>query len=989
MKKKNNLKSIVSLLFILFFSVSFGQVTGDYRSVGTGNWNTLATWQYYNGSTWVTPSGTSPQGYPGQFTGTNEVTIQAGNSVTFTNTITTVAFVKLTINGTLILSGTGTGPIYDIRVSTIVVTPSLSPLATINFVTKGTLALPSNAVLQVSTGGLSGDCNNNQQISIGTFAFAFCAGGGSSNVTFLDLTTSGGTLNAIATSNSPVCSNGTINLTGAITGLPGVGLTYTWTITTPSGSTSTVTSQNTTISSPSVGTYTVKLTCNTTYNSNSFSNEKTILVVVNPNKTAGAASSTPTLCINTALTNITRTTTGATGIGTATGLPTGVTAAYASNTITISGTPTASGTFNYSIPLTGGCGSVNATGTITVRAASTAAVISGTASICSGSSTNLQIAITGGSSPFTVVYTTGSASGYISGSNISVAPSSTTPYTVTAVTDANGCLGTGNSGSAVVTIGSTTSTNGGISWSNGAPTSTKAVVFDGSTGTINADLTVCSLRLINSATVTVASGFNVTLAGAITVDSGNTFTLNNSASLIQTNDAAINTGSIKMIRTTRAMPRWAYVYGGSPVAENAFSQLPSQFDLKYRWTSGTMNGAWAGLTSLTSGEGFIARVRNIAPFSTGTGTIDFVYTGTPKNGVVNVTVDSYDSSSLVAGNTVLLSNPYPSAISGSSFLTHSNNTELGGTLFFWTSVTLYSGSGNYSTADYGSWNLSGGVATSPSSDPTNIGLKPNGNIAAGQGFFAQAFADGPISFNNSMRIPSSNSQFFKASNATQSDDKNRIWLNLYSDTTFRQTLVGYINGATNGFDKFYDADTFTNNEINIYSLLGNKKLVIQAKALPFDENDIVPLGYKITNGGVYSINTDELDGIFAGNQTVYLRDKLLAIDHDIKASPYTFSTTAGTFDNRFELVYVATALGTNNPNTINTFAMISNNTIKVQSSELMKEINVYDITGKLITKDTLPDLKTQFSTAFNYPNGVYIAKITFDNGMTVSKKLIK
>jgi hypothetical protein len=60
-----------------------------------------------------------------------------------------------------------------------------------------------------------------------------------------------------------------------------------------------------------------------------------------PNNTVSAASSTPTLCINTALTAITHTTTGATGIGT--GLPSGVTAA-ASNTITISGTPTAAGT---------------------------------------------------------------------------------------------------------------------------------------------------------------------------------------------------------------------------------------------------------------------------------------------------------------------------------------------------------------------------------------------------------------------------------------------------------------------------------------------------------------------------------------------------------------------------------------------------------------------------------------------------------------------
>ncbi len=110
-------------------------------------------------------------------------------------------------------------------------------------------------------------------------------------------------------------------------------------------------------------------------------------ITVTANKTAGAASSTPTLCINTALTAITHTTTGATGISNsgvsgANGLPTGVSATWASNTITISGTPTASGTFNYSIALTGGCGSVNATGTITVTAANTAGAASSTPTLC-------------------------------------------------------------------------------------------------------------------------------------------------------------------------------------------------------------------------------------------------------------------------------------------------------------------------------------------------------------------------------------------------------------------------------------------------------------------------------------------------------------------------------------------------------------------------------------------------------------------------------
>jgi hypothetical protein len=99
-------------------------------------------------------------------------------------------------------------------------------------------------------------------------------------------------------------------------------------------------------------------------------------ITVNPDNTVGAASSTPTLCINSALTNITHTTTGATGIGTATGLPAGVTAAWAANVITISGTPTASGTFTYSIPLTGGCGSLSATGTIIVTPANTVSAAS-------------------------------------------------------------------------------------------------------------------------------------------------------------------------------------------------------------------------------------------------------------------------------------------------------------------------------------------------------------------------------------------------------------------------------------------------------------------------------------------------------------------------------------------------------------------------------------------------------------------------------------
>ena len=114
------------------------------------------------------------------------------------------------------------------------------------------------------------------------------------------------------------------------------------------------------------------------------------VLTVNPTNTAGSASSTPTVCINASLTTITHTTTSATGISNAgvsgaNGLPAGVSASWSSNTISITGTPSASGTFNYSIPLTGGCGTVNATGTIIVSPVNSAGAASSTPTLCNNS----------------------------------------------------------------------------------------------------------------------------------------------------------------------------------------------------------------------------------------------------------------------------------------------------------------------------------------------------------------------------------------------------------------------------------------------------------------------------------------------------------------------------------------------------------------------------------------------------------------------------
>jgi hypothetical protein len=120
-------------------------------------------------------------------------------------------------------------------------------------------------------------------------------------------------------------------------------------------------------------------------------------LVVSPNNTISLTSAAGTdnqsVCVFSPITNITYATTGATG-ATFNGLPTGVNGNWVANVVTISGTPTVSGTFTYTVTLTGGCAVVTASGTITVNPLPVP-TISGPASACINSTGNVYTTQTG------------------------------------------------------------------------------------------------------------------------------------------------------------------------------------------------------------------------------------------------------------------------------------------------------------------------------------------------------------------------------------------------------------------------------------------------------------------------------------------------------------------------------------------------------------------------------------------------------------------
>jgi len=91
-----------------------------------------------------------------------------------------------------------------------------------------------------------------------------------------------------------------------------------------------------------------------------------------------------------------------------------------------------------------------------VVTAPTAAVLSGSNTICQGNSAPLTVNITGGNAPYNVVLSNGSstqmANNYISGSNLTVTPGSSATYTIQSITDSYGLQASGLSGSATVTV---------------------------------------------------------------------------------------------------------------------------------------------------------------------------------------------------------------------------------------------------------------------------------------------------------------------------------------------------------------------------------------------------------------------------------------------------------------------------------------------------------------------------------------------------------
>jgi autotransporter-associated beta strand protein len=623
----------------------------------------------------------------------------------------------------------------------------------------------------------------------------------------------------------------------------------------------------------------------------------------------------------------------------------------------------------------------------------TSTLTSSAATICANTSTNLQVTIGGGDSPytvgpFTVVYydsvlaTNVTVNSYTSGANIPVSPTASTTYTLQSVTSSKACYSSA-SDTKTVSIGGT-STYASGSWTPSAPVSTSTAIIDGGTYNVAANIDACSLEVKNSAVVTIPSTYKVTLSGALTVETGSSFTLENDTNLVQTGGTTNpNTGSIRVKRNSSSLYLLDYTLWSSSVAnQNLYSFSPDTAANRfYIYDEPTdQYNSLSSNNSFTVGRGYLIRVPRTFSATT-PGVFTGIFTGKPNSGDITYGM----SKSLNGFNAV--GNPYPSQINVHNFI-DANISNIQGTLYFWRKRNNPLAT-SYATLTKLAYAANAAAGGDTGSTYYNTMTTPAADwvINVGQGFFVQAKSASNLVFTNTMRRGTNNgNQFFRTSNKLV-EDPNTFKLNLTSTNgVFSQMVLGYSPEYTLGIDDGIDG--FNINSTNyLCSTIEGAAYVIQGRP-EFSATDVVPLEYKIENADQYSIAIEQLSGVFA-SQDVFLKDKLTNTIHDLKSGPYDFGSESGNFKERFEVVYESPlAVNQNSFNENNVVVYKQNQELMVNTGKIpMSNVKVYDIRGRLlIAKDHIDATQVKLFTGTTQE--VLLVKITSDSYGTVTKKVV-
>ena len=546
----------------------------------------------------------------------------------------------------------------------------------------------------------------------------------------------------------------------------------------------------------------------------------------------------------------------------------------------------------------------------------------------------------------------------------------------------------------------------GTKWS-GTPNINKKAILNAAYSTAtNGSFEACNLT-INTGKLTINPAFPVKVQNEISVISAANVEIESGGNLIQVNDnAAANNGIVSVFREIKiGKARNQFNYLGSPVVFSA----GESFKTIYAGTSSVL--AYKESTNLFSnftgiapaGKGLALKepkIANVAVDQTG---VVAKFMGTPQNGNIAFPLENSNTDTNNEFGYNMVANPYPSNI---NILTlyqlnkgTAKNPTLSATFYFWDNgvnndVAQTQQGSSYSGQAYAVFNaLAGknGTGTSAAGYLNNniIGKKtPTNIVSVGQGFIVRALAKNyQLKFNNSIRTSQDPEIKFLGKSENVQDEENRFWVKMISPANLTSSsAVIYFEGGKKTFGEEDSEAKGASDEI--FTVIDDKKLSINGKS-EFEISDQVSVGTQHFASGNYTIAIDKKEGIFATEQTIYLKDRQTGIITNISEGSYSFEAVGGESTGRFEIIYQPESVLATEGNSSEQLVVYKNATDFVIQSKTKKitDVELFDATVRLTYQVKTNQSKVMIP-ADKMVRGVYILKIN-RGGQITTKKIVK
>ncbi len=176
----------------------------------------------------------------------------------------------------------------------------------------------------------------------------------------------------------------------------------------------------------------------------------------------------------------------------------------------------------------------------------------------------------------------------------------------------------------------------------------------------------------------------------------------------------------------------------------------------------------------------------------------------------------------------------------------------------------------------------------------------------------------------------------------------------------------------------------------MYWVLDDKKYVIQATN-EFDFDKEIPIGIQTLEGGLVSIEVDELEN--AEDYTpIYIKDNLTGQTHDITNQNFSINLEAGEYLNRFFIVRQPTLNVLEEETLLDGIQIYMNNSISELQLNLIVDteilnVSLFNYVGQRVKTWNINPDERSMSLPLQLASGVYIVMVETKNGK-VNKKII-